>query len=98
MIAAPTLEIAVLVLGMLLLILEMFFPKIDKRDLAFGAIGGLVAVLICTWFLAPAPETTPAAGFWSFYSADTLAIFFKRFALVTTIGVLIIMIDYAPAI
>ena len=32
----------------------------------------------------------------SFYAADPLAIFFKRFALVTTILVLIMMIDYAP--
>ncbi len=98
MIAAPTLEIAVLILGMLLVILEMFFPKLDKRDIAFGAIGGLVAVLICTWRLAPMPDTVANTGFWSFYTADTLAIFFKRFALVTTIGVLIIMIDYAPVI
>jgi NADH-quinone oxidoreductase subunit N len=39
-----------------------------------------------------------ATGFWSFYSADPLAIFFKRFALVTTILVLIMMIDYAPIV
>ena len=38
-----------------------------------------------------------ATGFWSFYTADPLAIFFKRFALVTTILVLVMMIDYAPA-
>ena len=39
-----------------------------------------------------------ATGFWSFYTADPLAIFFKRFALVTTILVLIMMIDYAPVV
>ena len=39
-----------------------------------------------------------ATGFWSFYTADPLAIFFKRFALVTTILVLVMAIDYAPAI
>ncbi len=50
-----------------------------------------------TFFLqaAPAPEAT---GFWSFYTADALAIFFKRFALVTTILVLLLMIDYAPVV
>ena len=37
-------------------------------------------------------------GFWSFYAADPLAIFFKRFALVTTILVLVMAIDYAPAL
>jgi NADH-quinone oxidoreductase subunit N len=32
------------------------------------------------------------------YTADPLAIFFKRFALVTTILVLVMMIDYAPTV
>ena len=40
----------------------------------------------------------PPTGFWSFYTADPLAIFFKRFALVTTILVLVMMIDYAPIV
>ncbi len=54
----------------------------------------------CSWrrsFLAPPPAAS-ATGFWSFYTADSLAIFFKRFALVTTILVLIMMIDYAPVV
>ena len=36
------------------------------------------------------------AGFWNFYAADRLAIFFKQFALLTTIFVVIMIIDYAP--
>src|SRR4029077_6910469 len=36
--------------------------------------------------------------FWSFYTADPLSIFFKRFVLVTTILVLIMMIDYVPVV
>jgi NADH-quinone oxidoreductase subunit N len=47
--------------------------------------------------LSPPPPAA-ATGFWSFYTADPLAIFFKRFALVTTILVLIMMIDYAPIV
>ncbi|MGZ4983315.1 MAG: NADH-quinone oxidoreductase subunit N, partial [Chthoniobacterales bacterium] len=47
--------------------------------------------------LSPAPAAS-AHGFWSFYTADPLAIFFKRFAIVTTILVLIMMIDYAPIV
>jgi NADH-quinone oxidoreductase subunit N len=38
------------------------------------------------------------AGFWNFYTADSLSIFFKQFALLTTILVLIMMIDYAPVV
>ena len=54
-------------------------------------------MLVASFFLAPAPAAAPT-GFWSFYTADPLAIFFKRFALVTTILVLVMAIDYAPAI
>ncbi len=97
MITAPTLEIAVLVWGLILLLVESFAGKTDRRGVAFAAIGGLLVVLVASFFLAPPPAAAPT-GFWSFYTADPLAIFFKRFALVTTILVLVMAIDYAPAI
>ncbi|MGI8820037.1 MAG: NADH-quinone oxidoreductase subunit N [Chthoniobacterales bacterium] len=97
MINAPTLEIAVVVLGLLLLMVEAFAERLDKRTLALAGIGGLALVFAATFFLTPAPPAA-ATGFWSFYSADALAIFFKRFALATTILVLIMMIDYAPIV
>ncbi len=97
MIPAPALEIAVLLWGLFLLLVESFAGKTDRRGVAYAAIGGLVVVLVATFFLAPAPAAA-TTGFWSFYTADPLAIFFKRFALVTTIVVLVMAIDYAPAI
>ncbi len=97
MITAPTLEIAVVVLGLLVLLVEAFATRMEKRTLALVGIIGLGAVLGATFFLQPAPTAT-ATGFWSFYSADPLAVFFKRFALVTTILVLIMMMDYAPIV
>src|SRR6478752_171258 len=97
-ITAPLLEIAVLVLGMMILMIEAFAGKIDKRVLAFAAISGLAIVLLTTFFVVPTPPPTNATGFWSFYTADRLAIFFKQFALLTTILVLIMMIDYAPVV
>ena len=97
MIGAPSLEIAVVVLGLLVLMIEAFAERIDKRSLAITAIIGLAAVLVATFFLSP-PPAAEVTGFWSFYAADSLAIFFKRFALVTTILVLIMMIDYAPIV
>ncbi|MEO6871597.1 MAG: NADH-quinone oxidoreductase subunit N [Chthoniobacterales bacterium] len=97
MIPTPALEIAVLVWGLILLMAEAFVGKADKRLFAFAGIAGLVAVLVASFFLVPAPPFS-ATGFWSFYTADPLAIFFKRFALVTTIFVLVMAIDYAPTI
>jgi len=98
MITAPLLEIAVLVLGMLILMIEAFAGKIDKRVLPSAAITGLAVVLLASFFVAPFPSSADATGFWSFYTADRLAIFFKQFALITTILVLIMMIDYAPVV
>jgi NADH-quinone oxidoreductase subunit N len=97
-ITAPLLEIAVLVLGMVILMIEAFAGKIDKRVLAFAAITGLAIVLLASLFVAPSPSPAHATGFWNFYTADRLAIFFKQFALLTTIFVVIMMIDYAPVV
>jgi NADH-quinone oxidoreductase subunit N len=97
MIGAPTLEIAVVVLGIGLLLLETFSEKIEKEAIAYAAIIGLIVVFIASFFVSPAPLDSPSA-LWNFYAADSLAIFFKRFALVTTILVLVMMIDYAPTV
>src|SRR6266480_5594226 len=98
MISAPILEIAVLILGISILMVEAFASKIDKRAFAFAGIAGLIFVLIGTFFLAPDSPANRLTGFWSFYTADPLSIFFKRFALVTTILVLVMMIDFAPIV
>jgi NADH-quinone oxidoreductase subunit N len=97
MIGALTLEIAVVVLGTGLLLLEAFSEKIEKLAIAYAAIIGLIIILLASFLVAPAPADHSSA-FWNFYANDVLAIFFKRFALVTTILVLIMMIDYAPIV
>ncbi len=98
MITAPELEIAVLVLGMVILMFEAFTKNIDKRFLAFAGITGLATVLVASFFVASSRPPDQAIGFWSFYTADPLSMFFKQFALLTTILVLIMMIDYAPVV
>ena len=95
MIAAPALEIAVLIIGMIVLMLEAFLPASKKGALCFGAIISLAAVFVATFFVSPAGSGTGA--FWQFYVADALAIFFKRFALATTILVLIMTRDFVAA-
>src|SRR5256714_8913239 len=97
-IPAPHLEIDVLVLGIAVLLLETFAAKIDKKIFAYTGIIGLTLVLVATFFLSPDSSTPQASGFWNFYTADALSIFFKRFMLVTTIIVLVMMIDYAPVL
>src|SRR6059058_2283513 len=96
-IRAPHLEIAVLVLGMAILILETFAAKIDKKTFAYAGIVGLTVVFIASFFLSDS-SAHQATGFWNFYTADALSIFFKRFTLVTTVLILVMMIDYAPVL
>src|SRR5256885_13458415 len=95
MITAPELEIAVLVLGMVILMLEAFATEIDKCFLAFAAITGLAAVLVASFFSRP---TGPVKGtaFWGFFTRDGLWIFFKKFGLLTTVLVLILLFVYSP--
>jgi NADH-quinone oxidoreductase subunit N len=98
MLTAPHLEIAVLLLGMAILLFEAFATNIDRKVLTFIGVVGLATILIGSFFLAPSGPSDRGIGFWSFYTADPLSIFFKRFALLTTILVLIMMIDYARSL
>ena len=98
MIGAPILEVEVLIIGLFILMVEAFAERIDKKALAYTGSLGLAMVFVASFFLQPAPLDLAETGFWTFYTADPLAIFFKRFALVTTIFVLIMMVDYAPVV
>ena len=59
----------------------------DRRDRSFSRRSR-------RHFLSCAGAAGTPTGFWRFYTADPLAIFFKRFALVTTILVLVMVLDY----
>src|SRR5437868_12785606 len=97
MIPPAALEIAVLVLGLLVLLFDTFAPQVDKRVVALVSVLGLLAVFVGTFFVAPAPATS-GTPFWTFYAADSIALVFKRFMLATTVFVLLMMIDYAPVV
>jgi len=95
MISAPYLEVAVLVLGIVILLIESFSSKIDRRYLGYAALVGLALIFLCTFLVAP-QSTMSSAPFWNFYSADATSIFFKRIALAATAGVIVMILDFAP--
>ena len=97
MIYAPGLEGATLVLGITVLLIDAFAERLDKRIFGYVGLVGLLAIFVATFFVAPEP-IIDHAPLWNLYSADTLAIFFKRIALVTTAVVLLMMIDFAPSL
>lgn len=88
------LESIVVVLGILLLMGDAFFPNVPKKCIAYAGALGLAGVLVLT-FLPLHPLQGPSAAF---YTADALALFFKRFMLVMTIITLLMSLDFLPTI
>src|SRR5436190_2649691 len=97
MIPAPYLEVAVLVLGAIILLVESFASQLDRRFLAYAALCGLGVIFLATFFVAP-QSSAVSAPLWNFYSADALSLFFKRIALATTAGLLVMILDFAPSL
>ncbi len=85
------LEITVLLLGILMLLVESFSKTDDKRGLAKTAITILTALVGFSFFTEGNGATDLATVF---YSADASALFFKRIALITTIAVLVMSLEY----
>lgn len=92
-----SLEIIVVALGLLMLLIEAFAPVTDKRSIAWLGALGLVVVLCLLAKVTPhaADSTHP---FWGFYADDGLALFFKGLALLCTIIVLVMSVDFAPVL
>jgi NADH-quinone oxidoreductase subunit N len=91
------LEVSVVVLGIILLLAEAFAGAGSKSGIAYAGILGLLAVLAATFFADPAAMNMSTA-YAQFYSADSLAIFLKQFALLSTIVVLVMSLEYAPTV
>ena len=92
------LEALTITLGLALLMAEAFVPSKSKAWVGILAALGLAAILGLTT-LAIGPEAKPDAAWakwplWNFYQFDSLAIFYKRFALVCTLLVVLLSIDY----
>ncbi|HRJ71497.1 MAG TPA: NADH-quinone oxidoreductase subunit N [Terrimicrobiaceae bacterium] len=86
------LEVCVVSVGIFLLMIESF-TKVDKRSIGWSAIFGLLAVLGLSFFVGPmAVRGIPA----DFYLVDPLALFFKRFLLISAILTVALAMDYAP--
>jgi NADH-quinone oxidoreductase subunit N len=92
------LEALTVTLGIVLLMAEAFVPSKSKAWVGVAAVAGLSVVLLLTFF-AIGPAAKPAADWatwplWNFYNFDGLARFYKIFALLCTILVLLLAIDY----
>lgn len=92
------LEALTITLGIILLMAEAFSSAKSKAWIGIAGAVGLTVILLLT-FTAIGPETKPDAAWakwplWQFYQMDGLAKFYKVFALLTTILVLLLAVDY----
>lgn len=92
------LEALTVTLGIVLLMAETFCSCKSKAWVGLSAAVGLVVILGLTC-IAIGPDAKPDAAWakwplWNFYNFDALAKFYKIFALVTTILVLLLAVDY----
>jgi NADH-quinone oxidoreductase subunit N len=91
------LEFLVVALGLAMLMVDAFAKLEDKRSIARLGILGLGAVFLLL-FTVEQPASTEGA-FWKFYAApDKLSLFFKGLALLCTLLVLVMAVDYAPVV
>ncbi|MCX6867325.1 MAG: NADH-quinone oxidoreductase subunit N [Verrucomicrobia bacterium] len=92
------LEALTITLGLILLLAEAFVPAKSKAWVGVAAALGLAVILGLTG-IAIGPAAKPAAAWaqwplWNFYQFDALARFYKIFALVCTLLVVLMSVDY----
>lgn len=86
-----TLEVIVLVLGFFLLFAEAFSKSEDKGWMAKFAIY-ILGIVFCWSFFTKGNAGVDLEK--AFYSADAMALFFKRIALATTMVVLVMSLEF----
>lgn len=88
-------EIAVIVSGLALLLIDLWTPEASKKNLGYLA-AALLAVILAGSFLIDV--SVPRYGFSNSFVLDSLALYYKRFFLLAAIFVLIISVDYMDRI
>ncbi len=93
------LEALTITLGIILLLAEAFVSTKSKAWVGITAALGLAAILILTRSAIGPESAGPAAQWnhwplWNFYQFDSLALFYKTFALICTLFVVLMSVDY----
>ena len=88
------LEVIVVVLGLLVLMAEAFFPRENKSLFGWISASGLLVVLFLLIFCAKAIPAGQNAEIDRFYSSDSSAYFFKGLALIITALTVLMGVDY----
>src|SRR5690242_5379978 len=91
-------EWSVVALGLAVLVIDLWVPSDSKRKLGYFAALGVLGVLVYSFAaFGVSPEQTQYA-FGQMFALDALALFFKRFFLLTALIVLLMSVDFAELI
>ncbi len=90
------LEIAVVVLGLVLLLVEAFTPPQHKRRIGWAALAGIAATFLL--LLTVKSHCGCDSPMWQFYDDSSLSLFFKGLALLCTAFVLMLGLEYLPVL
>lgn len=91
------LETILVCTGFFLILVEAFADNVSKKAIGVGALAALAGVLTLTFFTDPA-AMNPLAGYAAYYSADSLAMFFKQFLLAATFCVVLLSMEFTPSL
>lgn len=91
------LEAAVILLGLGLLLADLWVPTEQKRNLGYAAAAA-VGLIFLGSLLIHAPTKDPEFAFGTMYVLDVLALFFKRFFLLAAVAVLLMSVEFADRI
>jgi NADH-quinone oxidoreductase subunit N len=91
-ISVMSLEMAVVLLGLGILLADLWIPPERRRQLGYAAAIGLGVILLGSFLVSGNPVRF---GFGQMYVLDPLALFFKRFFLLAAIFVLIMGVEFA---
>lgn len=88
-------EILLIVLGLALLSAEALVPSISRRTLSSISLGGVALAFVLFLFASKSATDLPAFV-QPYHQLDTLAVFYKGFALIITLLVLWLTVECAP--
>ncbi|MDA7618133.1 NADH-quinone oxidoreductase subunit N [bacterium] len=91
-IAASILEIAVVILGVIIMLADLWLPQSRKHLLGYASAAGLCLILAASFGLGNSPVESAFGGM---YILDGFAMFFKRFFLVAAILVMAVSVEFS---
>ena len=95
--SSMSLEIAVVALGLLVLLADLWLPAPYRRMLGYATAAALGLLLICT-LTGQYASTLSSGASGGMFVQDTLAIFFKRFFLLSAILVILMTEEFSDRI